>query len=222
MWGHILQQFGRWFYVLSSVYNCLFNSFHSIKYTTRRDSCYSLSICHKPCRIAASLFVLLLLLNLIEIGHVQVWALTVTQMAAERLWSHSSKSSLQLWYTLKPEHGAATSLQQLLPASFSFTAQGLFYASSSFSHPDFSSSLPFFPGAGKSTGGKWPAPAADTQLSLALQVPSGPSSRHRWGGHWATALAPAAAAALQACWEVLQLNTRGQIQGARQGEKIEK
>lgn len=32
--------------------------------------------------------VLLLLLNLIETGHIQVWALTVTQMAAERLWSH--------------------------------------------------------------------------------------------------------------------------------------
>lgn len=51
--------------------------------------------------------------------------------------SVSSKSSFHLWYTLKPERGAATPLQQLLPASFSFTAQGLFYASSSFSHPDF-------------------------------------------------------------------------------------
>lgn len=55
-----------------------------------------------------------------------------------------------------------------------------------------------FPEAGKSTGEKCPAPAAVAQLFLALQVPPGSFKEHTWGGHSATALALAAAAALQA------------------------
>ena len=78
------------------------------------------------------------LLNLAEFGHVQVWALTVTQRDAEKLWSHKlcflKVIFPTIWYMLKPACEVTTSQQ---PASSSFIIQGSFYASSSSPHPDF-------------------------------------------------------------------------------------
>lgn len=124
--------------------------------------------------------VLLLLLNLIETGHIQVWALTVTQMAAERLWSHKLCFLQIIFPTLVHTEArawschltAAAAVSQLQLHGSVFALYQLLFLPSW-----LSSSLPFFPEAGKSTGRKWPAPAVDAQLSLALQGLSGSFTR---------------------------------------------
>lgn len=86
MWGHILQNFGWPFFEVffSLCYTCVRGG------NTKRASCLNPATgFHEPCRNTASMQShSLLLLNLAEVGHIQVWALTVTQMGAEMLWSH--------------------------------------------------------------------------------------------------------------------------------------
>lgn len=103
-----------------------------------------LSLTQQDCSIFV---VLLLLLNLVETGHVQMWALTVTQMAAEMLWSHKLcflqiifpalvHAEARVW-SCHPTAAAAASQIQLHSSGF-VLCQLLFLPSW------FSSSLPFF------------------------------------------------------------------------------
>lgn len=176
-----------------------------------------LSLTQQDCSIFV---VLLLLLNLVETGHVQMWALTVTQMAAEMLWSHKLcfiqiifpalvHAEARVW-SCHPTAAAAASQTQLHSSGF-VLCQLLLLPSW------FSSSLPFFRKLEKHRR-KMPS-------TRGWQSAFPGSAGSFWFIHqahvgWALSHSPGTCSCCcSSGWEVFPLNARGQIQGARQGKK---